>query len=76
MGGALLSIVQNAAPLRYTSSNVLASGWLPGEEHFTGKPALLGIPPGQVRATLLGFRPQYRAQSYLTLKLFFNALVY
>jgi len=63
------------AILRYADSGVLASGWLLGEKYIAGKPALMEAPIGQGRAILFGFRPQYRAQSYLTLKLFFNALV-
>jgi hypothetical protein len=55
---------------------VLASGWLLGEKYIAGKPALVEIERGKGRMILFGFRPQYRAQSYLTLKLFYNALVY
>lgn len=64
------------ALLRYASSNVLASGWLLGEKYVAGKPALLDITMGQGHVILFGMRPQYRAQSWLTLKLFFNSLVY
>ena len=64
------------ALLRYASSNVLASGWLLGEKYVAGKPALLDVTMGQGHVILFGMRPQYRAQSWLTLKLFFNSLVY
>jgi hypothetical protein len=61
--------------LRYPPSHVLASGWLLGENHYAGKPALLTVRVGQGRVYLFGMRPQYRGQSYLTLKIFFNALL-
>jgi hypothetical protein len=55
---------------------VLASGWLVGEKVIAGKAALIDAPIGEGRAVLFGMRPQYRAQSYQSFKLFFNALVY
>jgi hypothetical protein len=61
---------------RYPDSNVLASGWLVGEKTIAGRAALIDAPMGGGRAVLFGMRPQYRAQSYLTFKMFFNALVY
>jgi hypothetical protein len=60
---------------RYASSNLLASGWLLGERHLAGRAAIVELPMGNGRAVLFGLRPQYRAQSYLTLKLLFNALL-
>jgi len=60
---------------RYPESGVLASGWLVGEKVIAGKAALIDAPMGSGHVVLFGMRPQYRAQSYLTFKLFFNALV-
>ena len=60
---------------RYPDSGLLASGWLVGEKVIAGKAALLLAPLGSGRAVLFGMRPQYRAQSYLTFKLFFNSLL-
>ena len=60
---------------RYPDSGVLASGWLVGEKVIAGRAALVDAPLGAGHAVLFGMRPQYRAQSYLTFKMFFNALV-
>jgi hypothetical protein len=59
---------------RYPESNVLASGWLLGEKYIAGKAALVEAQYGKGRIILFGMRPQYRAQSYQTFKMFFNAL--
>lgn len=61
--------------LSYSASPVLASGWLLGEKLIAGKPALVDVSMGQGHILLFGMRPQYRAQSYLTLKLLFNSFV-
>lgn len=60
---------------RYPGSGILASGWLLGEDHIAGKTALIHVRYGNGNVVLFGMRPQYRAQSYLTFKLFFNALI-
>jgi hypothetical protein len=59
----------------YPESGILASGWLLGEKHLSGNSALVEIPMEKGRAILFGMRPQYRAQSYLTAKLLFNAFL-
>lgn len=59
---------------KFTETNPLASGWLLGEKLITGKTALVDAPTGKGHIFLFGMRPQYRAQSYLTFKLFFNAI--
>jgi hypothetical protein len=58
----------------YTDSKVLASGWLLGDKLIAGKSALIDAKSGEGHVVLFGMRPQYRAQSYQTFKIFFNAL--
>jgi len=60
---------------RYPETGVLASGWLLGEKVIAGRASVIDAPMGAGHVVLFGMRPQYRAQSYLTFKLFFNALV-
>jgi hypothetical protein len=60
----------------YPDSGVLASGWLLGEKHLARRAAIIDAPVGSGHILLFGIRPQYRAQSYQTFKLLFNALTY
>lgn len=59
----------------YPQSRILASGWLLGDKLLAGRSALIDAKTGAGHIILFGMRPQYRAQSYQTFKLFFNALV-
>ena len=59
---------------RYAKSGVLLSGWLEGEGVIAGKGAMVEVTAGLGRAILFAFRPQHRAQSHATFRLFFNAL--
>ncbi len=60
--------------VRYSRGEVLASGWLVGENHIRGRAAVVEIPHGTGRVVLLGFSPHFRAQPHGTFKLLFNAL--
>ena len=60
---------------RYPESGLLASGWLLGEKLIANRAALVDARIGSGHVILFGMRPQYRAQSYQTVKLFFNAIL-
>jgi hypothetical protein len=74
-GSPVWDVETEEAVAKYPESGVLASGWLLGEPRITGKTALIHAHYGAGNLILFGMRPQYRAQSYLTFKLFFNALL-
>jgi hypothetical protein len=74
-GSPVWKVETEEAVAKYPGSGVLASGWLLGAAHITGKTALIHTHYGAGNIVLFGMRPQYRAQSYLTFKLFFNALL-
>jgi hypothetical protein len=62
---------------RYPSrpESILLSGFLQGAPRLAGKAAAADVTLGRGRVTMFGFRPLYRAQSYGTFKMFFNALL-
>jgi len=63
-----------AVVARYPNTNVLASGWLKGEELMAGRAAVVSIDMNPGRVVLFGLRPQHRAQTHATFPLLFNAL--
>ena len=60
----------------YESDKPLLSGWILGGQYLRGTSALVNEPAGKGHIILFGFRPQYRAQSEVTYRFFFNALLY
>jgi len=60
---------------RYPESRILQSGWLIGEEKLSRRVAMIDAKHGEGRIVLIGFRPQFRAETHGTYKLLFNALV-
>ncbi len=59
---------------RYPNTEVLASGWLRGEDLMAGRAAVVSIDLNPGRIVLFGIRPQHRAQTHGTLPLLFNAI--
>jgi len=59
---------------RYPNTNVIASGWLKGEELMAGRAAVVSVDMNPGRVVLFGLRPQHRAQTHATFPMLFNAL--
>jgi hypothetical protein len=59
---------------RYPNTDVVASGWLKGEELMAGRAAVVSIEMNPGRIVLFGLRPQHRAQTHATFPMLFNAL--
>ncbi len=59
---------------RYPNTDVVASGWLRGEDLMAGRAAVVSIDMNPGRIVLFGLRPQHRAQTHATFPLLFNAL--
>ena len=61
--------------VQYPERDILQSGWLVGEEQIAGTAGMVSAGYGEGSVVLFGFRPQHRAQTHGTFKLFFNALI-
>jgi hypothetical protein len=59
---------------RYPNTDIVASGWLKGEEWMAGRAAVVQIDMNPGRLVLFGLRPQFRAQTQATFPMLFNAL--
>ena len=60
--------------VRYPNRDIVASGWLKGEELMAGQAAVVMTDTNPGRLVLFGLRPQHRAQTQATFPLLFNAL--
>ena len=59
---------------RYPNADVVASGWLKGEDLMAGRAAVVSVDTNPGRIVLFGLRPQHRAQTHATFPLLFNTL--
>ncbi len=68
---------QGSVLARYPGSGTpLLSGYLLGEKSLQGQAAALDVRHGNGHVLLLGFRPQWRGQSFGTFRILFNAMLY
>ena len=61
--------------VQYPERDILQSGWLVGEDQITGTAGMISVRYGKGSVVLFGFRPQHRAQTHGTFKLFFNTIL-
>jgi hypothetical protein len=59
---------------RYPNEDIVASGWLRGEDMMAGRAAVVEVNTRPGRIVLFGLRPQHRAQTHATFPMLFNAL--
>jgi hypothetical protein len=59
---------------RYPNTDVVASGWLKGEDLMAGRAAVISVDMAPGRIVLFGLRPQHRAQTHATFPMLFDAL--
>jgi len=67
---------QPVALAAYTAETPLRSGWILGETLLDRRAAIVEAPAGKGRAILIGFRTQFRGQTYGTFRVLFNAIYY
>ncbi len=65
---------QTSVVARYPNQDVVASGWLKGEDLMAGRAAVVSVDLNPGRIVLFGLRPQHRAQTHATFPMLFNAL--
>ena len=56
------------------ANDVLASGWIEGEELIAGKAAIIDVPLSRGHVILTAFDAVHRGQPHATFKLLFNAI--
>jgi len=59
---------------RFPNEEVVASGWLRGEDLMAGRAAVVSVDFRPGRIVLFGLRPQHRAQTHATFPMLFNSL--
>ena len=56
------------------AEDILMSGWIRGAERLQRKAAAVAFTRGKGKLVMIGFRPQFRAQTEATYKMVFNAI--